>query len=269
MACTQKFQWCALTASHDSRCTPLETYYDAYTSALSTLTDSLTPEQVDWIFSRLELTPSSVVDTMGTDSLLARRTLGGGMQAALPENQWQLEVEHWYQIALAGYQKIYVDVTAGPPSSYPEEWVQRPIGEGQINMCQNQVFKTHPGRIDDYFDQYRRLESHQHCPCILQRIRPVVHSCFGTLHHSGSHHDRTHRPVRADPRQTQSILPTRMERERNISASTHSPRRARHWRMGCRRRGNSNHEKPHRPCTARYFGFEASPTGSRIFEANK
>lgn len=267
LACTQKMQWCALTASHDSRCTPLGTYYDVYTSGRATLTNSLTSDQVDWILGWLWLSPADVVESMGSESLLARRTLRGGIQGALPENQWQLDVEHWYHIVLAGYQKIYADVAAGPPSSYPEEWVRRPASEGQINMCQNQVSKSHPGRIDDYFDQHRRLESHQHFTCILQRIRPFVHSCSGTLYHRDSRHDRTHRPVRADPRQTQSILPTRMEHERNISASTPSPRRARHWRMGCCRRGDSNHSKPHRPCSTRYFGSEASPTGSRIFEA--
>lgn len=137
-------QWCALTASRDSRCTSLGTYEDAKTSALSTLTDSLTPDQVDWVLGRLWLSLADVVKSMGSESLLARRTLRGGIQGPLPENQWQLDVEYWFQIVLAGYQKIYADVAAGPPSSYPKKWVRRPVSEGQINMCQNQVFETPP-----------------------------------------------------------------------------------------------------------------------------
>ena len=89
---------------------------------------------------------------MGTESLLSRRTLGGGIQGALPDNQWQLDVEHWYQIILAGYQKIYLDAAAGPPSSHPEEWVQRPVNEGQITMCQNQVIQSRPSWIDNHVD---------------------------------------------------------------------------------------------------------------------
>ncbi|KAI0554210.1 hypothetical protein F4679DRAFT_579821 [Xylaria curta] len=122
LACSQKFQWCALNSTGGSHCTPLGTYLDAYKSALGILTTQITREQVDWIFARLELSPTDVVSRMGTESLLSRRLLGIGVQAALPENQWQLEVEHWYHIVLAGYQKIYMDGAAGPPPSYPEEW---------------------------------------------------------------------------------------------------------------------------------------------------
>ncbi|KAI1735540.1 hypothetical protein F4680DRAFT_461651 [Xylaria scruposa] len=75
---------------------------------------------------------------MGTESLLSRRLLGIGVQAALPENQWQIEVEHWYHIVLAGYQKIYMDGATGLPPSYPEEWVQRPADAQQRKMCHSQ-----------------------------------------------------------------------------------------------------------------------------------
>ncbi|KAI3326463.1 hypothetical protein HD806DRAFT_551441 [Xylariaceae sp. AK1471] len=75
---------------------------------------------------------------MGTESLLSKRSLSNGIQGSLPDNQWQLEVEHWYQIALAGYQKIYLDGASGPPPSYPEEYIQRRANPEQHKLCHNQ-----------------------------------------------------------------------------------------------------------------------------------
>ncbi|XXG95571.1 hypothetical protein Hte_001838 [Hypoxylon texense] len=134
LACTEKWQWCLPVASGGRYCTRLgplnDVYEDAFTNAAGPSTSGL----MDWIFSQLEITHSAAPSIMGVQALLSRKKLDEGWQGSLPDNQWQMDVEHWFQISIAAYQKIFVDTATGPLSSMPEDFVKRPANDVQTKL---------------------------------------------------------------------------------------------------------------------------------------
>lgn len=88
-----------------------------YESAGALLGDS-TPEAADrlqWViataFTALQL--ESIVHTLGTRSLLSRFSLYSNVQAPLPDDQWQREVELWHDTVLAFMQESFVAAARG------------------------------------------------------------------------------------------------------------------------------------------------------------
>lgn len=86
---------------------------------------------------------SSINDLLGalrSSSLTARFTLYGGIQAPLPANQWQREVENWNDILLATSQGAAVDEAVGPGSSEMLDlfWT-KPDNDVARYRCKNQV----------------------------------------------------------------------------------------------------------------------------------
>ncbi|KAL1616592.1 hypothetical protein SLS54_008327 [Diplodia seriata] len=58
--------------------------------------------------------PYDLVSVLGVSALRARQTLRWGLQGPLPSDQWQDEVEGWFDMALAGLQLSYRETATGP-----------------------------------------------------------------------------------------------------------------------------------------------------------
>lgn len=73
-------------------------------------------------------------------ALTSRYRLSEGIQASLPANQWQLEVENWNSISLASLQGTLLEYAIGPgdPAVLENFWV-KPSNAGEKHLCQNQV----------------------------------------------------------------------------------------------------------------------------------
>ncbi|KAF4543485.1 Cytochrome p450 protein [Lasiodiplodia theobromae] len=64
-------------------------------------------------------------------------TLNQGIQAKLPDNQWQLDVEHWHDISMASLQSGVVNAATGPSDpSILEVW-QSPQNAEEHKVCHN------------------------------------------------------------------------------------------------------------------------------------
>ncbi|KAI1759146.1 hypothetical protein GGR53DRAFT_527966 [Hypoxylon sp. FL1150] len=138
LACTEKWQWCLPLASGGRYCTRLGPLNDVYEDASTNSFGPSTTELVDWIFSQIEISHSAAPNIMGVQALLSRKKLDEGYQGSLPDNQWQMDVEYWFQISMAAYQKVFVDTAAGPLPSMPEDFVKRPANDVQTKLCNNQ-----------------------------------------------------------------------------------------------------------------------------------
>ncbi|KAL1617650.1 hypothetical protein SLS54_007654 [Diplodia seriata] len=75
---------------------------------------------------------------MGISALLARRSLYTGNQGPLPDNQWQLEVEHWHLASLAILQRQVVEAANGPFDQEVIPLLDRPQHDDERKVCRNQ-----------------------------------------------------------------------------------------------------------------------------------
>jgi hypothetical protein len=104
LGCVSQHQYCI---SEQTRCGPLASPADALQGAFDALTDSSSAEassRLTWFASILTQFPTSlepVMATTGAEGLLARQELMQGIQVALSDNQWQLEVASLWATTLA------------------------------------------------------------------------------------------------------------------------------------------------------------------------
>lgn len=91
----------------------------------------------DWAIYFLD--PGYLAVSLGQASLTARRSLNVGIQGALPDNQWQSDVEYWFNISLASLQSV-VNSAIGPndPNIQKYFW-KAPDSDVVKYFCKNQV----------------------------------------------------------------------------------------------------------------------------------
>jgi hypothetical protein len=144
LACTQQAQYCNPNLPEGHRCEPLRGISDPRKSAsvkkIFTTDDQFqTIKWVDnlWVFR--VYTISAIVNYIGASALRARYSLSYGYSAALPDNQWQLEAEHWIKSSLASLQDTFIEAANGIPEDL-EDFRQPPTADETVaqNMCVNQ-----------------------------------------------------------------------------------------------------------------------------------
>ena len=84
------------------------------------------------------------VQTLGAASLSSKYNLVSGVQGPLPDNQWQLDVEHWHAATLVAMQGSAVDAAMGPSSEAMGKFWVGPENEVERKGCANQVRNTIP-----------------------------------------------------------------------------------------------------------------------------
>ncbi|KAE9371335.1 hypothetical protein N431DRAFT_483888 [Stipitochalara longipes BDJ] len=73
--------------------------------------------------------------------LLADSLAGGGVSVPLPNNQWELEVENWFQIGLNNVQRMVVSFATGPPSQFAQYTLNQAKSPAMQWMCENQIIQ--------------------------------------------------------------------------------------------------------------------------------
>ncbi|KAF9636464.1 hypothetical protein BFW01_g7360 [Lasiodiplodia theobromae] len=163
LGCVQQEQLCFPSLPADQRCTPLAARNDVYESAGALLSfgdsgnsNSSTSsaaaaavaaarERLQWViataFTALQL--ESIVHTLGTRSLLSRFSLYSNVQAPLPEDQWQREVELWHDTVLAFMQESFVAAARGQ-SEDPrmDKLFMEPESAEAKSVCRNQKIRS-------------------------------------------------------------------------------------------------------------------------------
>ncbi|RWA09604.1 hypothetical protein EKO27_g5506 [Xylaria grammica] len=152
MACVEKWQWCNLAYPYMSGCGPLTGKVDALNGAAPFF--NLTRSDVDagdrsqlsnvgtrLIWSAISILESTtglqVLVTLGAKSLASQDRLYSGIQSPLPNDQWQLDVKHWFEIILSSIQSSFVNKALGFPAGadvprlLPENTVERELCNSQ------------------------------------------------------------------------------------------------------------------------------------------
>ncbi|KAH7316945.1 hypothetical protein B0I35DRAFT_434280 [Stachybotrys elegans] len=87
-----------------------------------------------------------ILHVSGPSVLPSQRRYRSGIQGPLPDNQWQLDMTHLWNICLAALQANFVNTAIGPTRPELQESVQGPETAYQKEMCTNQkVLSTRYG----------------------------------------------------------------------------------------------------------------------------
>ncbi|KAJ2990402.1 hypothetical protein NUW58_g2967 [Xylaria curta] len=155
MGCVQQMQWCNSTHPGDRSCGPLASAYDAFLGAAPffNLTsdevygvNSLRPfasqaagARLIWAALAVFNSPAPLLDvvvtSLGSRALISRFQSNNGIQLPIPINQWQDDVRHWCDTALASVQAMFKQATA-------VSFSQAPFTEEEIKMCQSQKYRS-------------------------------------------------------------------------------------------------------------------------------
>lgn len=148
MGCALRYQYC----NSSKKCGSLASSIDAVLNA-STLFHS-NPGLIyepghgpDATSSRFEMFGNTafsegslpdIINTLGPSSLLSSQHFGDGFMGPLPDNQWQLDVSHWFAIHMASLQAAFVDAARGPTEALVPYFDTADDGP-QWEMCRNTV----------------------------------------------------------------------------------------------------------------------------------
>ncbi|KAI0556170.1 hypothetical protein F4679DRAFT_569758 [Xylaria curta] len=150
MGCVQQMQWCNSAYPRDRGCGPLAGTYDAFLGAAPLF--NLTSDEVDaanssrpfsskasgarliWPALAILGSPASSLDlviaNLGSRSLISQLLITNGVQWPIPINQWQDDVKHWWETALASVQATFAKMTMTSFSV--------PLTNEEVKMCQSQ-----------------------------------------------------------------------------------------------------------------------------------
>ncbi|KAM7210944.1 hypothetical protein V8F06_013679 [Rhypophila decipiens] len=116
LACKELEQYCFTGVKGQRKCSPLVNRRDAMQSVIAQLDDG----DMVW-FDWFELTTFETTVTtldplalLGTQVLTARDSLNGPILGRFPDNQWQLEVQHWHATVMAHMQDTFLRSIVGP-----------------------------------------------------------------------------------------------------------------------------------------------------------
>lgn len=152
MGCLQRFQYC----NSNMKCGSLASNTDAQTSAsslfhltpgefssglLSSHGSDGTPSRFEMFLAVLSSSGGipDLITSLGSSSLLSSQHFGQGVMGPLPNNQWQLDVIHWFAIRMASLQAASVNTARGLTDEALLPYVSGPSDEHQWTMCNNQV----------------------------------------------------------------------------------------------------------------------------------
>lgn len=138
LGCKEQYQRCDPTVVPKQGCSPLggavplEFVYQAPKGR----------RDMSVYWGLLLYTLQNVIENLQSSSLTARFSLNQGLQARLPANQWQREVENWHNIVLASFQGLAIESAVGPgdPEMLKNFW-QKKTGDVGEYLCKNQVCK--------------------------------------------------------------------------------------------------------------------------------
>jgi hypothetical protein len=131
-----------------------------------------------------------LVQTLGAASLSSKYSFVSGVQGPLPDNQWQLDVEHWHAATLVAMQGSAVDAASGPSDPKMKSFWAPPANDEERSVCNNQVSDL---TLDDPVRNCVMLtiaENTLRCPLELQRLWSSLYLCPRRAAHCRLFHAR-------------------------------------------------------------------------------
>ncbi|KAH7064406.1 hypothetical protein BKA63DRAFT_173039 [Paraphoma chrysanthemicola] len=142
LACIQQYQFCNAASEGNASCTPLRGIVQASSTASATIfPEPKQREAFAWSATAIMIMASGFNEIIGKlrgSSLLASDSLTGSGQSALPDNQWELELEHLFKFTLADIQRAILDHATGPQSADSDQFHSPPNTAEARAVCGSQ-----------------------------------------------------------------------------------------------------------------------------------
>lgn len=142
LGCASQWQFCN---AYDTACGPLASFQDALSGASLAFEDDAA-DRLSWFINSLDIdegTLPGMLEEAQNNALLSTQSLSSGLQgAALPDNQWQLEVTNWFAICLAYMQQTLLETVSGAGSTSSALTLQSPDTTAAKKLCQSQKIRT-------------------------------------------------------------------------------------------------------------------------------
>jgi hypothetical protein len=145
LGCIERLQFCNPNLPANSSCTPLTGSSQAFQLGPQLWQDLTQQAYFNWSTSSIgSMAPGidAIVSTIGAAVLQSRNTLISGSQSFIPDNQWELEAENLFKVALASLQRIVVDQATGPADPALLQILTRPNTTEQQKACANQKIRS-------------------------------------------------------------------------------------------------------------------------------
>lgn len=165
LACVEKYQFC----NAGKECGPLSGKLNAIVESASLFNitaldmsndpvpDDPTGSRFYWYYHVLNTMAADIdviLENLGPKALLSQQSLLGGLMGPLPDDQWQLDVTHWWATRLASIQAAFVNTAYDTGNAALDEFRVRPYNSYMREMCNNQViiehFPIHVRKISRY-----------------------------------------------------------------------------------------------------------------------
>lgn len=146
LGCVIQEQLCNPRLPAHRRCTPLSGNSNTQFSAAKIVESEKEAWALEWQqWALLSQTTNlwDIINVLGSASLAAVYSLYDGVQAHLPDNQWQLDVEYWHSTMLALLQGSAVDVADGPSDPKLQAELYKPRNKRERELCRRQVSQAH------------------------------------------------------------------------------------------------------------------------------
>lgn len=142
LGCASQWQFCN---AYETACGPLASFEDALAGA-SPAFEGDAADRLSWFIDSLDIdegTLPGMLEEAQDNALLSTQSLSSGYQgAALPDNQWQLEVTNWFAICLAYMQQTLLETVSGAASTGSALTLNSPDTAAAKMLCQSQKIRT-------------------------------------------------------------------------------------------------------------------------------
>lgn len=136
LGCVEQEQLCNPNLPEERQCSPLGSNLDLFDSIASSWDGRYSAEKQEFIYAAFRFYNIhfyTFLHGLGARMLRSRDSLYSGFQSPLPPNQWQLDVIHWFNIALVSTQEAFLEMAAGPSDSVVVPYFRRPNGTATVN----------------------------------------------------------------------------------------------------------------------------------------
>jgi len=156
LACREQNQYCFTGKKGQQKCTSLQSSSDAIGDMYDML-DEGDEEWLSWLFLSTFIGVKDVSEAtmmLGTHALLAKNKLDGPLLGTVPDNQWQLEVQHWHATSMARVQGTtlrmitgYKDPRFSNITRYPNTTIERELCASQVLLFIPDSSSQTPARL--------------------------------------------------------------------------------------------------------------------------
>ncbi|KAL9105978.1 MAG: hypothetical protein Q9227_008933 [Pyrenula ochraceoflavens] len=135
LGCKIQYQTCNSSTPSEESCSKL-----SGSNSIAFTTEEPTTKRDQALYWGLYVQDiNNVVQMLQSSALMSRFGLSIGEQGPLPANQWQIEVENWFNVVLAAIQGHAVDSAVGPGSSDMLKYFwTKPNNDVEKQLCKNQ-----------------------------------------------------------------------------------------------------------------------------------